>query len=347
MRISLLLPIGPFSVFAKACLSNISETCGIPLSDFDFVFLTNPNTNIEDTFLKLSKDYQFRILTCPHDYGYEHTKLLDWAVRYGNIEQWFLVQHCDLFWQQCNWLPPLLSLLKDQIAIVPETYPDFVWNGKTIITLHDFLGIYNRDKLLNYNLTFRWGMYKDLHFSEEVNKEVQKQAVLENRSLTPIHSNYFIDGSKSMTLECGIRFPNSVELLPKLQFDHWREFFRVAERIKIEGKTLFSNTALGMPYTFPIPAIMYQEGRYAYFCSFVFSEQDFRDPLFPKPYPWKVFLEVVQKLCPNYLEIIRNIEKDCSPFLKYATNSVSVKKLPINCVKYNNKTIVLKKKIFL
>ena len=100
---SYVIPIGIFPFFAKACVKNIVDLGGLNLSEIDFVFLCNKGIrpSIQRAFDGLRQEsYRFRVLECPYDYGYSHMLLLDWAMRYGGLCKWVVIQHCDLFWSE-------------------------------------------------------------------------------------------------------------------------------------------------------------------------------------------------------------------------------------------------------
>src|SRR6266853_859232 len=99
MKLSLVIPIGRFSFFVHACLANVFETCGAP-EVIDFVFLTARTVppEIETAFKEAADNYRFRVIATPFDPSPNHLRLLDWAVRNSDLTDWFMVQHCDVFW---------------------------------------------------------------------------------------------------------------------------------------------------------------------------------------------------------------------------------------------------------
>lgn len=97
MKLSLLVPVGKFSYFVRACLQNVFETCGTP-DAVDFVFLTSNRIlpQIEAALEEARQNYRFRVVAAPFDAGSDHLRLLDWAVRETDLTEWVAVQHCDL-----------------------------------------------------------------------------------------------------------------------------------------------------------------------------------------------------------------------------------------------------------
>jgi hypothetical protein len=316
--ISIIVPIGVFPFFAKACLHNVLETCGT--TNIDFVFLHNHGIpdNMQQAFDELRHEgMKFRVVECAFDADECHTMLLDWIIRNDpSLREWIIVQHCDLFWQRNNWLKVILESIQahpDCIALTPNDLKLVRWkDGRELVTLHDFFGVYNKNRIIQNNLLFQWGPYCLLPISHEVRKIVDNQEVTFKENI--IFHDQFLDGTVMMSLECAVRFPNLVHYLPadftnrKCFYQHWWDFFRFAHCVKIEG----SNLLIGRRSQ--------SMGHYSYVSSFICSGETFHaKQYFDRkhafvPLPWSIWT----KLPFVDQTHIKQAERACKPLLRYA-----------------------------
>jgi hypothetical protein len=178
--------------------------------------------------------------------------LLDWAVKYADMTDWFVTQHCDLIWLEHGWLNKAITAINEHpndiaLSCFPQDHT-FRLDGQFTEVFHDYFGIYNRKLLTEHKLSFQWGQWKELEhrLSPEV-KEAVKTKRLHWRPVDPPHpENYrkvlasrYIDGSRMIQLEVAVRFPN---LTHHVNFagscDHVWQVFRIANKTQVDGDRL-------------------------------------------------------------------------------------------------------------
>jgi hypothetical protein len=316
-RISLLIPVGRFSYFVHACLQNVLETCGAP-DALDFVFLTNRTvpTEISKAFEDASKTYPFRVIAAPLEVGSAHMHLLDWAMRYADLTEWVIIQHCDLFWQERNWLGRILGEIKPELTVLCPSCPSRDHFGSQNIPLvGDAFGVYNRSKLIEQNLWFRWGVLgHDVPVSLEVINAVQSGLIRRDgqpvsfgsvrprqpRPVSfgsvrprqprlrlrwrrpPLIGKEWMDGSVAMSWELAVHDPQGVwHFRPPLNQFHLWSFFRFAERVRRKGNRFWCDVDWVYPYWL---------GWYSYVTSFCIERSEIEGATLP----WAVYGRLAQ-----------------------------------------------------
>lgn len=286
MKLSLLVPVGRFSYFVRACLQNVFETCGAP-DLLDFVFLTSREVTpaIQRAFAEAASSYQFRVLPAPFDAGSDHLRLLDWAVREADLTEWFIVQHCDLFWKEQNWLNRVLEAVQPDLVLLCTPCPSrFCYRqtpdapGTNIPIVGDFFGVYNRTELIERNLFFRWGtLGKEVRVSVAVMNAVSASRIYHERGGPRIEAGkVFMDGSQAMAWELAVHNPQGIgHVLSLDSFYHLVAFFRIADSIRRVENTLRCD--------FPIGLGSY--ALYSYLTSFCIEREEAE----PVALPWRWF----------------------------------------------------------
>ena len=236
--LSLLLPMGRYSFFAHACLHNIAETYGgnCDLSDLDVVILVGGDLNesLSTNLQVLKNKFKFRIVRTNFDSNL-HLDLLDWAFRNVELNDWVIIQHCDFFWIEENWLKRFEGMLdSDYFAIRHDCgYTNFIYNNKDVDLLHDYFCIYNKQKLLYYDMKFSWGYISDLSVSPEALK-----AITEGRFVLKKIKPYWLDGSEAISIECAVHDLH-IKTIP-LHFYHVWQFFRIIDHaFEIKDNVLY------------------------------------------------------------------------------------------------------------
>ncbi|MFN0016977.1 MAG: hypothetical protein ACKVP0_01890 [Pirellulaceae bacterium] len=238
-KISLVIPIGKFSFFVHACLQNIFETCRASES-LDFVYLTSQDIapELQNAFQDAAKDFSFRVVSAPFNSGSDHLQLLDWAVRNADLTDWIIVQHCDLFWREQNWLDRIFQEIDPAVTAICVPCPSRYRIGSSQIPIvGDFFGVYNRRRLIEQNLYFRWGtLGADVQVSEEVGEAIRSGLIRRDDNRPIRFGREWMDGSQAMGWELAV-LGSEVKQVP-LDFLHLTGFFRIAETIQRHNTTL-------------------------------------------------------------------------------------------------------------
>lgn len=289
-RISLVIVIDLFSYFVHANLQNVFDTCGTP-DDIDFVFLTPcvVHSEIERAFQEASKNHKFRVINTPFQPGPNHLRLLDWAIRHADLTDWVIVQHCDLFWQEPGWLSIILRELNDRLALLcvpcPSSYfirPMLDAQGTNINITGDFFGVYNRRYLIDHKLFFQCGTLGTyVGVSHEVAEAVRGGLIYRSDNNTIQFGQEYMDGSQAMAWELAVHDPDAVKQIDVKGLLHLTGFFRIAETIRREGRTLHIDFMLGMcNYAF-----------YSYLTSFCIERSEVEQVVLP----WRSFIVIAQQ----------------------------------------------------
>lgn len=286
MKFTLLIPVGRFSYFVHACVQNVFETCG-DVENLDLVFLTSKTVTpaIEMAFAEQAEHYPFRVLAAPFEAGSNHLQLLDWAIREGDLTDWVIVQHSDLFWQRHNWLAQISESVRPELAVlcVPCKSRFCIKRPKqqsesNIPIVGDFFGVYNRKRLVEKDLRFTWGVLgEDVKVSYLVNDAIQRGIIYQcgNKNLVEV-GKQFMDGSQAMAWELTLHDPESIgHVLSFEWFYHVVAFFRIADSITRRGNTLRCD--------FPIDFFAY--ALYSYLTSFCIEREEVESVALP----WSVF----------------------------------------------------------
>ena len=294
-QISLVLPIGKFSFFAHACIKNIADTCGVSLDSFDVVLLTSKTVPplLKEAIDDVTKKWNVRTIAAPFDAGSNHLKYLDWCVREGGLNEWIIVQHCDYFWIENNWFQKINYKIQSKpnlFALAPKGHSHFSYEGKPIINLHDFFGVYKKSTLISNNWKFNWGHIYELDFSKKVLENIRDKKILWrnlNRSKLGVHEMHmlhdWIDGSELITLEAASHCPERVDYID-IDSVHLWDIFRISDGCYIKNnKLLLKSTSDHMVHknfrTF--------FGRYSWFSSFKFEKEEIKNCAVP----WSVLVK--------------------------------------------------------
>ena len=338
-KISLIIPVGKFSFFIHACLKNVFETCGISES-LDFVFLTSKNVSpeIHNAFKEEKKNFPFRVVSAPFDSGSNHLALLDWAVSEADISEWIIIQHCDTFWKEKNWIDKIRQEIKPTIiAICTPQNSRYNYQSHNIPIVGDFFGAYNRKLIIKHNLFFKWGLLgNEVHVSNNVAQAINCRTIIREDNEPIIFGKEFMDGSQAMGWELVLLdwknfkdfgYSNYIKVIP-LKFFHICAFFRIAENIQRHYKEIKCN--FDMPMTNYI--------RYSYITSFCIERSEVERIALP----WRLMfdLEKLHKLNINFEEIswIQSYSKAKDVI---GWDRMGLKTFDANGTKYEN-TIILK-----
>jgi hypothetical protein len=344
-RLSLILPIGKYSFFAHACLKNIAETYGgkSDLSDLDVVVLLNnknlSNFHLLETLKDLKKEFQFRVVKA-NSYSEVHLKLIDWAFRNIDLEEWVIIQHCDFFWTEENWLFRIESLLDNTSSVIRHDcgYTNFLHNGQDVELLHDYFCIYNKEKLLNFKLRLNWGKVIELAFSKLTLEKIENKELIfkslnrTKNKLGHIQKHDWLDGSEAATLECAAHGLKIKTI--SLDFYHVWEFFRILDGIKIKENTLYINELLNFDNNIHRLA---QQAQCSIICSYFIDKNELVNF-----FPWFLFKKIVSKYDPNSIDFLNQLETTIRKLERYAyTNNVYGEDEDLNLkrIVFKNKTI--------
>jgi hypothetical protein len=290
--ITVMVPIGVFPFFVYANVENVMETCGVPESEIDFVYLTHNHIpdNLQRAFDEMSKRRTFRVIQAPFDSQFDQLRLLDWAFHYADISDWVVVEHCDLFWHPFHNQKPWLVQIKEAIAANPEAKILSYGDGgghhfkmkdgdgfRPVFKTGDSHLVVNRSWFVKTGLMFRWGNVNKLFgppLSPEVMKSVQ-EGVLQwheggrGNPGGPIDPEGFaLDGGEAIALEMAVRFPELLVEMPQLsdQLVHFWFFFRLTNYTNRSGATL----NLGFNFRKKLPYLV----RYSLVTSHLFERED-------------------------------------------------------------------------
>lgn len=302
---SLILPIGHFSFFVKACLSNISNTCGIPLRNFDVVVLTQKSIPIrlKEAISQAKEKWDFRHVSAPFDAGNNHMMYIDWCIRNCNLQQWIILQHCDFMWLENNWLKKITNKIQsvqpNLFALAPTGFHNFIHEDKTpLIQLHDYLGVYNKKTLLENDWRFIWGNIHDLNISNETLQAIQNKKILwakthrskNNPKTHHINTDLdWLDGSEAITIEAAVHCPENIHKI-HIENEHLWQIFRLQSGCEIKNNTIdagyFSSNLLKEEWASFII-------QYSWMCSFVFDRREIGN----KALPWKALCNLAEISC--------------------------------------------------
>lgn len=328
-RTNIVIPLGRFSFFVNACLNNVLETCGAK-DKLRVTFLISKD--VEDSVLNILNDNKENcdVLQAPFSTANNHVQLLDWAVREGNLSQWFVTHHCDLFWIKENWFSEICQHMHSRhFAICPFNWSNYSYDQKRMHTAGDFLAAYNSDMVIKNNLYFAWGKLGE---SCKVSKEVQKM-ILENRITNiqkniPVQNGEWMDGSQALTWELYVRYPEKIKILDIQSFYiHLLSIFRVAEM------TRWKEDTIEIDYDWaPFGSELWLQifTAYSYLTTFLFDIKEVEHIALP----WSVYLHVVEKFGFDISHHVKNLS-----FLNAYKGSYRVlgnKKQPIKNIRFGN-----------
>lgn len=212
--ISVVVPIfGNCKYFLFTILENIKQTCGLPLEQFDLVFLTNQDLPLlEEAVLEATKNYSFRFIKCPiAGYEWSHLKQVDWAIRNADLGEWIVLQHMDTFWKP-NTIPWLVAFIR-QIVLNPNVFAISAKGGERVmienglfLPLHDYAGVYNKRIILEHNWSFNFGWLDELNFSPTVQNYLSQGKIKKFNHGEVVR---YLDGCEAIALEISINYSPS------------------------------------------------------------------------------------------------------------------------------------------
>lgn len=309
--ISIIIPCSEYAFFPQANYKNILETCG--RNDLEFYFLTT-SKELETPGEKIVFDKK--------PFHGIHLEMLDWAFRNLNLKEYVYIQHEDTIWGlngKKNWL---CQNFENNIYSFPyENYlGDFKHlkikykiNDQPIIRSHDFIGIYNRNYILDNNLTFKMGKCKDVLSEYSLNN--LNKIKLNNKTLT---KNSFLDGSDAISIECYLRNNAIKELeINDFYYHSWDLFAFIYDAIFLDEEIIINR---------PIKRCLRGLKNFSWLSTFLFEEGNF--------IPWSLYLKLASKL---------NLEKTpsnlCLLFYKYKTKKIDERKSKIKKLTFTDISI--------
>lgn len=318
--LTILIPVGRFSYFVHACLKNVFDTAGC---NFDFVFITSKDVSpeIELAFQEAKKSYQFRVLSATFNSGSNHLRLLDWAVREADLSDWFVVQHCDLFWIEQGWLSRIVAKIRNNLTVIcTPCRSKHYYCGSNIPVVGDFFGVYNRKELIKRNLFFNWGILgKGVTVSEKVIKAINTGLIWGKNNRKIEIGKEWMDGSQAMSWELVVHDSSQINKI-QLNFIHLTGFFRISDSFWRKDNTIGCDLELGVD-----PLV-----NYSFLSSFCIERKEIEDLVLP----W-VVLEKIGKIYGNdFISFKENF--DLLKSYSNAKNIVGYDDLGIDCVSYCN-----------
>jgi hypothetical protein len=335
-KTSIIIPIGKFSFFSKACLENVIQTCGSPeLIDIIFLGFNEIDPKIK---LQIKKQKNSRLILSPFNESSNHLKLLDWSVRNVDKSNWFITQHCDLFWEKNNWLKLFRKEmnLKNYI-ICPNNLSYYTYKDIRMNTVGDFLGAYNRSYLINENLFFNWGkLGKEVFVSPEVQKAINKKLIFNLKNQDFVKEEEWMDGSQAIMWESYVKNYEKIKILNiENYFNHLLSIFRISEMIKWNDDKIeidYNWALFGSDLWIKIFT------SYSYLTSFLFCESEV-DGI---SLPWEIFMKVVKIYnfdISNHLNQLKKLD-----IYKSSEKVIGNKNYKIKSIRFGEKTINLNNK---
>ncbi len=332
---TLLIPIARFKFFVHACLQNITETCGIPL---DICFLTD-NSKLDAEFEEESKHFKFRVVRVPFANN-NQCKMLDWAIRNIDTSKWVMVQHCDNFWVKNDWGLDVLNAITQHPDIAAFYLPFnhyFEYKSQPVHHMHDYFGLYNSKKLIDYNLLFTWGKLGiDVPMSPEFKNAVNSIKNIQIGNYPSPKIGNYIDGSVALSMELTVRYPNEVMPLPiQDKMVHIWTIFRYAERISINNHIMNFDIvydriprehATGYHDMLPFLA------NYSRMTSYLFDLEDVKNCVLP----WRIFKHLAKHDLQPAIKLVDFLMKyrKCPNVLGDST--MGIREIHFHNVKFNN-----------
>lgn len=288
-KINILIPIGRFSFFAQACLKNIQKTT-LKSDSIRVTYLASNNLepHISDIISKEDCD----LIKSPFCSNSNHLQLLDWAIREANISEWFLTQHCDLIWKKSGWLQEFKPFMNcDNILICPFNWSNYSYNDTRMNTAGDFLGAYNRQKLIENELKFDWGRLGfNCKVSKTLNEEIKSNKIKNIITGRNVEDGEFMDGSQALTWEVYVNSPQSIKILHiNDYYDHLLSIFRIADLTK------WNEDTIEIDYNWaPFGSDLWLKifSAYSYLTTFLFDKNEVNHIALP----WGIFASVVKQI---------------------------------------------------
>lgn len=338
-KTSILIPVGRFSFFVDACLRNILETCG-DKNKIRVVFLVS--NSVEEHIAKRlnSLNSYCDVVTAPFASNSNHLKLLDWAVREVNISNWFITQHCDLFWTNNNWLKIFHEHMNSKNDVVcPWNWSNYSLDGNRMHTTGDFLAAYNRKNLVRENLKFEWGhLNQSCQVSEKVKNKIVEQKIIKVSTGQPVTDGEWMDGSQAMTWEFYSKTPERIKILEfNSYYNHLLSIFRVADMTNWTENTIEINYDWA-PFGSDLWLKIFTA--YSYLTTFLLDEREVKDIVLP----WNFYLQVLKQFNLNvepYLKDLVFLDK-----YKGKYNTVGIKNHNIESIRFGEVMVPLKQKRF-
>lgn len=246
--ISLLLPVGDYSFFVRACIGNIFETCGAE-HDLDLVLLLSQSTP-DHVYQQIEVEqltYNFRVLTAPFKTRL-HLDLLNWAIHNDtDMQDWFMVQHSDLMWTKNGWLKLVQKAVETHsndicVSCTSINASAYTLDNNVTLPQHDYVGIFHRERLVENKFNFMWGSLPKLKPSPTLLEVLSQNRIAYKNTGVIIDQKAWVDGTKLIQLEMCVRFPERQHHIPLMPFFfHPWEVFRVLFCTKIKNDHLVIN----------------------------------------------------------------------------------------------------------
>jgi hypothetical protein len=292
--IAVLIPIGDFPFFVRACRENILRTCGLAPQEVELIFLVaQPSARLRAAL------HGQRVLEGPYEpRPGVHLELLDWAFWDPTLPRWVFVQHPDMFWLDHGWLARGVEAIANNPHMIALTVPkalsrgefDYVehkysLDGLPLMRTHDFAGFYNRTMFLEEGFTFRWGSAGvQVPLSPPVmGAMLDKRLHFIHRGL-PLCPGDFLDGSDTIGLEIALRFPGQIADIPlSCRFHHCWDLFGASFSMSRIESTLLVDRPLGK--------MVRSLSTYSWVSSHLFD----RDQMWDKIFPWTWLKQIARR----------------------------------------------------
>lgn len=328
-KISVIIPIGKFSFFIKPILKNLTSL----YKNIDINFVTQKDIPIRmrESFNLCSKEFKFNLIEAPFNTD-DHLALFNYAMFNCNLNDWIMIQHCDLFWYDTKWLKEFDKF--DKKVFCQNQESQYLYNKNPIFLLGDWFGIYNKSFMKEHNYRLKRGMANPNDFSDTLFNLIQQQKIT-RRDNQKIDFNGFFDGTEIFSLEMAANHLNEIKVMNlSNDYHHILAFYRIAENITVEGNKIKIH----------LPFLSYFGGcnekiwidafaKYSYITSHFFEKEENTSPL-----PWSCFLKIVEKNKLNIKDSIYFCENFLSNYVDKPKECVGFDNLGIEIIEFQNKT---------
>lgn len=333
---SIIIPLGKFPFFIKILLKNINEKFLNP--DISFVIKNTKCENIEKELEDASNEFKFRVIRTPFD-SEDHLELFNWAIANNACREWIMIQHCDLFWYNSNWIK---RFPKNKTVIVNDEPSNFTIYNKKITSLGDFFGLYNNAFMNENKYKLQRGNVNSKSFSQQLLKAIKTKKVKKENGVINVNGDFF-DGSILFSLEMAVNHPSKIlRIDAHKSYHHMIAFFRISESITLLNGTLNINLPFLQDFGCSAHQWLQAFTKYSYLTSHYCNKEDINAPL-----PWNLFKKIIQT---ENLNIQDSIEffAFLKPYLteikndaKIGDRNLNIKKIAFNNVSYNTKILFL------
>jgi len=255
MKITIIVPIGRFPCLIYSCLGNIRQTAGTDELDIALLLSEDLYPEVKEYLQIAVERFKCRCIIAPIDLNkcndnrtnmepVNHLLLLDWVVRHGDIKDWVLIQHGDLFYHPENkgWYDFLEKQLNPNLFAlhIENTGNIYRLDGQVIPILDDLCGVFNKKRLVEENLSFNWGTINETLFLSPQTNDAVQAGRFRHHTQGRVGNGHFLDGTKAMSLEASIRFHNEIKCF-KWNTHHLCRFFKIAESVNRNHNILIIN----------------------------------------------------------------------------------------------------------